>query len=61
RVDVMALSYILKFTELLDAELIFPKTACEASKIIKDLVIQATLKHPELTHTMLKSVEFFSE
>ncbi|MFN3268214.1 MAG: hypothetical protein ACK416_03025 [Zestosphaera sp.] len=59
RADVIALSHVLKFVELLDAEPILPKTNCRINKVIKDLVLQVTLKHPELTHTMLKSIEFF--
>lgn len=60
RVDVIALSHVLRIAELLDVESVFPKTVCRANKIIKDLVVQVTLKHPELTHAMLKSIEFFS-
>lgn len=61
RVDVIALSHALKFTELLNAELALSKTACGASGIIKDLVIRITLKHPELTRSMLRSMRFFSQ
>lgn len=60
RVDIIALSHVLRITELLDLGFTFPDTACRANKIIKDLVVQITLKHPELTHAMLKSIKFFS-
>lgn len=60
RVDVIALSHALRFIELLDVTSTHPDVSCGPSKIIKDLVIQVTLKHPELTRTMLKSVKFFS-
>lgn len=60
RLDVIALSYALKFTELYDVEYTSPERTCRASKIIKDLISRISLEHPELTHSMLKSIRFFS-
>ncbi|MGC8974605.1 MAG: hypothetical protein ACP5KB_00215 [Thermoprotei archaeon] len=60
RLDVIALSHVLKFTELSNAEYTLSKTTCRASKIIKDLINQISLEHPELAHSMLKSIKFFS-
>ncbi|MEO3992745.1 MAG: hypothetical protein QN229_00275 [Desulfurococcaceae archaeon TW002] len=60
RTDVIVLSHTLKFIELLNAESTPSETTCRTNKIIKDLVLQITLKHPELTHTMLKSIGYFS-
>ncbi len=60
RVDVIALSHALKFVGLLNSEFTSHNVGCRDGKLVRELVIQVTMKHPELTHTMLRSINFFS-
>jgi len=60
RVDVVALSHALKFVGLLNSEFASCRVRCRDGKLVRELVIHVTLKHPELTHTMLRSINFFS-
>lgn len=61
RSDVIALAYVYGILKLVDDPFAVSNTeACKTHNLIKKLVLEISLKHPELTHTMLKSRRFFS-
>ncbi|MEM2005479.1 MAG: hypothetical protein QXK83_05335 [Zestosphaera sp.] len=60
RVDVMALAYVYGVLRLASESVrVGDEGVCRAYALIKELVSEISLNHPELTHTMLKSRKFF--
>lgn len=60
RADVIALAYVYGVLKVLGNPFIVSNAeACKIYDLIKKLVSEISLRHPELTHTMLKSRKFF--
>jgi len=60
RTDVMALAYVYGILKLINAPFITNNAeVCKTYNLVRRLVSEISLKHPELAHTMLKSRRFF--
>lgn len=59
RADVIAFSYAIGSAGLIQWVTRALTEGCMAHNLIKRLVLEVSMKHPELTYSMLKSIKFF--
>ncbi|MEM2020882.1 MAG: hypothetical protein QXP80_01480 [Zestosphaera sp.] len=59
RTDVIAFSYAIGSAGLIQRVTRALTDGCIAHDLIKRLVLEVSMKHPELTYSMLKSIKFF--